>query len=131
MVRHMHRTSSHSGFTLLEVMVALAVFAVVSVALVGNSASTLRQAGIIQERTVATWIAEDELTKLRILPRDDENFPGVGTSRNVIEMASYEWDVETEVESTENDFVRRVTVRVYKETDDEPTAELIGFLGRY
>ena len=32
------------GFTLLEVMVALAVFAIVSVALVGNASSSLRQA---------------------------------------------------------------------------------------
>ena len=66
------------GFTLVEVMVALAVFAIVSVALVGNSMSTLRQAGIIQDRTLATWLAEDEITKLRMQPRSQENFHGLG-----------------------------------------------------
>lgn len=131
MARLNGRPMTERGFTLLEVMVALAVFAVVSVALVGNSASTIRQAGMIQERTVATWLAEDRMTGLRIVPRSDETFPGVGTEREIIEMAGVEWDVETEIESTENDDVRRVTVRVYRETNDEPTARLTGFLGRY
>ena len=119
------------GFTLIEVMVALAVFAVVSVALVGNSTSTLRQAGIIQDRTVATWLAEDELTTLRMRRRTEENFPDLGTNRDLVEIAGVEWDIETEIESTENDYVRRVTVRIYRDSAEEPTSELIGFLGRY
>ena len=119
------------GFTLIEVMVALAVFAVVSVALVGNSTSTLRQAGIIQGRTVATWLAEDELTTLRMRRRSEENFPDLGTNRELVEIAGVEWYIETEIESTENDYVRRVTVRIYRDSAEEPTSELIGFLGRY
>ena len=119
------------GFTLIEVMVALAVFAVVSVALVGNSTSTLRQAGIIQGRTVATWLAEDELTTLRMRRRTEENFPDLGTNRDLVEIAGVEWDIETEIESTENDYVRRVTVRIYRDSAEELTSELIGFLGRY
>ena len=119
------------GFTLIEVMVALAVFAVVSVALVGNSTSTLRQAGIIQGRTVATWLAEDELTTLRMRRRSEENFPAPGTNRELVEIAGVEWDIETEIESTENDYVRRVTVRIYRDSAEELTSELIGFLGRY
>ena len=119
------------GFTLIEVMVALAVFAVVSVALVGNSTSTLREAGIIQDRTVATWLAEDELTTLRMQRRSEENFPDLGTNRELVEIAGVEWYIETEIESTENDYVRRVTVRIYRDSAEEPTSELIGFLGRY
>ena len=119
------------GFTLIEVMVALAVFSVVSVALVRNSTSTLRQAGIIQDRTVATWLAEDELTTLRMQRRSEENFPDLGTNRELVEIAGVEWDIETEIESTENDYVRRVTVRIYRDSAEELTSELIGFLGRY
>ena len=33
--------------------------------------------------------------------------------------------------ATENDYVRRITVRVYRATETEPTSELVGFLGRY
>ena len=119
------------GFTLIEVMVSLAVFAIVSVALVGNSASTLRQASIIQDRTVATWLAEDQITTLRMRQRNEENFPGPGKDRLFMESAGVSWDIETEIEATENDYVRRVVVRVYRDSAEEPTSELIGFLGRH
>ena len=119
------------GFTLVEVMVALAVFAIVSVALVGNSMSTLRQAGIIQDRTLATWLAEDEITKLRLQPRNQENFPRPGTLRQTSEIGRVEWSIEIEIEESENDDIQRVTVRVYRATESEPTTELVGFLGRY
>ena len=119
------------GFTLIEVMVSLAVFAIVSVALVGNSTSTLRQASIIQDRTVATWLAEDQITTLRMRQRNDRNFPGPGKDRLFMESAGVSWDIETEIETTENDYVRRVVVRVYRDSAEEPVSELIGFLGRH
>ena len=128
---HGLKIMSGRGFTLIEVMVALAVFAIVSVALVGNSTSTLRQAGIIQDRTVATWLAEDQIAILRMRRRSEENFPVLGTYRVLLESAGVKWDIETEIESTENDYVRRVTVRVYRDSAQEATSELVGFLGRH
>jgi len=119
------------GFTLIEVMVALSVFAIVSVALVANSTSTIRQTGIIRERTVATWLAEDQITALRMRRRSEENFPVLGTNRVLLESAGVRWDIETEIESTENDYVRRVTVRVYRDSTQEVASELVGFLGRH
>ena len=119
------------GFTLLEVMVALAVFAIVSVALVGNASSSLRQAGAIRDHTVAWWLAENHMTSLRIQPRTEENFPRAGTGREVIEMDEGAWEIETRVETTENDFVRRITVAVYREQAEDPVAELTGVLGRH
>ena len=119
------------GFTLIEVMVALSVFAIVSVALVANSTSTIRQTGIIRERTVATWLAEDQITALRMRRRSEENFPVLGTNRALLESAGVRWDIESEIESTENDYVRRVTVRVYRDSTQEVASELVGFLGRH
>ena len=119
------------GFTLIEVMVALAVFAIVSVALVSNSISTLRQASIIQDRTVATWLAEDQITTLRMRQRNEESFPSAGKDRIFLESAGVSWAVEMNIETTENDYVRRVVVRVYRDSSEEPTTELVGFLGRY
>lgn len=123
--------SRSRGFTLVEVLVALVVFTVVSVALVRNASQSLRQAGQIREKTVAWWLAENEMTELRIQPRSDTEFPGAGVNRKVVETESISWEIETRIELTENDFVRRVTVQVYREEQDSPSAVLTGFLGRY
>ena len=120
-----------SGFTLIEVMVALVVFSVVSVALVKNTTTSLRQSGMIEDRTIAWWLAENEMTSLRMLPRSDADYPNSGTSREVVEMNDTSWDVETTVETTENDDVRRIVISVYRENQEVAKARLIGFLGRY
>ena len=119
------------GFTLIEVMVALAVFSVVSVALVKNTSTSLRLSGMIEDRTIAWWLAENKMTSLRMLPRTDDSYPNSGTSREVVEMDDTSWDVETTVETTENDYVRRIVISVYRENQEDARARLVGFLGRY
>jgi general secretion pathway protein I len=119
------------GFTLVEVMVALVVFSVVSVALVKNTTTSLRLSGMVEDRTIAWWLAENEMSSLRILPRSDDNYPNSGTSREVVEMGDISWDVETTVEATENDYVRRIVISVYRESQEDSKARLVGFLGRY
>jgi general secretion pathway protein I len=54
------RTRSTAGFTLIEIMIALAVFAVVSAALVRNAAVAVRQTGILEDRTLGIWVAEPD-----------------------------------------------------------------------
>lgn len=127
----MKRTSRFRGFTLVEVLVALVVFTVVSVALVRNATQSLKLAGAVRDKTVAMWLAENEMTELRLQPRSDAEFPGAGTDREVVETGELAWDVETRIDLTENDYMRRVTILVYPEDQDVPAATLTGFLGRY
>ncbi|NWA00387.1 type II secretion system minor pseudopilin GspI [Pseudomonas gingeri] len=54
------------GFTLLEVMVALAVFALLAAAVLSASQYVLRQAGMLQERLFASWLADNHLAELRL-----------------------------------------------------------------
>jgi general secretion pathway protein I len=121
-----------SGFTLLEIMIAVAVFAIVSAALVKNAALTVRQTRLIEEKTIAYWIAENQLTQIRAARRTADSFPGVGSDRLSVNMADRDWDVVVETTSTENEDVRRVEVSVYPEGDpDRAVASLTGFVGRY
>ena len=60
------RSRRAAGFTLLEVMIALAVFAVVSAALVRNAAVAVRQTTIIEDRSLGIWVAENQLSQMRI-----------------------------------------------------------------
>jgi len=121
-----------SGFTLIEVMIALAIFAIVSTTLIKNATQTVSQSRIIQERSMAQWIAESEMQTLRLQPRTQENFPSQGTNLISQVMGGREWQVEVDVRTTENALVRRVEITVFDEQDlDTPLANLSGFLGRY
>ena len=121
-----------SGFTLIEVMIALAIFAIVSTTLIKNATQTVSQSRIIQERSMAQWIGESEMQTLRLQPRTQENFPSQGTNLISQVMCGREWQVEVDVRTTENELVRRVEITGFDEQDlDTPLANLSGFLGRY
>jgi general secretion pathway protein I len=124
--------SRAQGFTLLEVMVALAIFAIASGALVKNATQTVKQTNQIQERTLAYWIAENQLSEIRSQPRTDESFPSPGSDRVNVVMADKDWELVVDYESTENPDVRRVSVSVYHPDNlDDYIVELVGFVGRY
>ncbi|NWE73800.1 type II secretion system minor pseudopilin GspI [Pseudomonas gingeri] len=54
------------GFTLLEVMLALAIFGLLAAAVLSASQYVLRQAGTLQERLFASWLADNQLAELRL-----------------------------------------------------------------
>lgn len=113
-------------------MIALAIFAVVSAALVRNASMSVRQTAIITERTLAWWVAENQLNEMRSLPRDPENYPAIGIKTLSVRMAQTDWEIQVDVKSTENENMRRVEISVFSDSDlDTPLANIHGFLGKY
>ncbi|MDA0790176.1 MAG: type II secretion system minor pseudopilin GspI [Proteobacteria bacterium] len=128
----MNRTNRRSGFTLIEIMVALAVFAIVATTLLRNAATSVSQSRQLKDRAVAQWIAENEIQRLRMLERTELTFPSSGLNRTTLMMADREWQIEVDISPTENDLVRRIEVSVRDEqSPDVVLADLTGFLGRY
>lgn len=80
------------GFTLLEVMVALTVFALIATTLSQTTASAVdNQLGI--ERTLfANWIAENEIIELRSV-----SWSEIKTGSKDIKMANQEWVISKNV----------------------------------
>lgn len=113
------------GFTLIEVLVALAVFAVAVTALVQAGAQRAENIGYLRDRTLASWIAADRITALRL----GQGWPDTGKDDGEVEMAGRTWYWETDVSKTPEAAVRRVDVAVRLERDGEPVSRLTGFLG--
>ena len=123
------RSRLQQGFTLIEVMVALAIFAVVSVALIRSATMGVRQATILENRTLAWWLAENEMTGLRLQPRSSSS---TGVRRKDASMAGRNWTIETRYKDTGNEALRQVEITVYISGEGHqpaPQAQLLGFLG--
>ena len=121
----MLRTKRHAGFTLLEVLVALAVLALALGTLIKVGADNANNAAYLRDKTFAHWIAMNRIAELRL----EEQWPATGTRRGDSEMGGREWHWEAEISDTSDKAIRRVEVAVFPfEERDSPLVLRIGFL---
>lgn len=104
-----------TGFSLLEVLVALAV---VGIALSAAMSATSRSAdnlSVLERRTLATWVAENQITNLRLELMRNLELPGdlSGEER----MAGRNWYWSAKVETTDDEMVNRMILSVSQNSD--------------
>lgn len=122
------------GFTLVELMVAMVIFAVLGFAVTSRVGELVSQTYSLERRSVAHWVAENHLVRMRLAAdRTDELIP-TGTDRERLVMGNRQWVVESEILDTVHPWLRRVEISVYESTpagEQGPIESLTGFLGRY
>ncbi len=117
------------GFTLLEVMVALAIVATALPALMMLITSQLQGAGFNREKTQAYWIAENQLTRIKMRKALVEQYNIPDTESGNIERGGVRWYWELEAEDTEVEGFLRLDVRVALDSSKDNTlATLSGFI---
>jgi general secretion pathway protein I len=117
------------GFTLLEVMVALAVIAMALAAAQSAITSNIYNASGLQQRTYAHWVAMNKLAEMQIA----NQWPATKTTKGSSLMAKQEWYWSTKVTKTPDgfDLIRKVDIAVRLNEDDESSLiTLTGFVGR-
>jgi general secretion pathway protein I len=120
------------GFTLIELLIAVAVFAVVATTVYTRSGESIRQLGALEERTLALWVADNELAMLRVSRLNSDSPMPTGTVGRQVTMAGREWRVDVKVTDTTNPWLRRADILVaHAESPEEPLQSLTGFIGRY
>lgn len=80
----------NNGFTLLEVMIALTIFALIATTLSQSASITVDNQIHIERKLLATWIAENQVIELRSL-----SFNNIVTSKKEVEFADRQWIVNT------------------------------------
>ena len=104
-----NRSTGQQGFTLLEVMIALAIVATVLIALIGLQGRTIRLADRQQTITEATLLAQERMTEIEIAAARGESLRE-GTGSFDDPFTDYRWQVR--FEPTPLTSVRMVTVDV-------------------
>lgn len=123
---HSRRLATARGFTLLEVMVALAVIAFALVGLLGLQARNVKMIARGQNLTRATLLARELISQIQV-EVDTKGFQGLGDSQGVFEgYPGYRW--EREVLTTGLDELREVIVRVIWDERTPNACQLIYFV---
>lgn len=115
------------GFTLLEVMVALAIFAVSALVILQQSSLSVSQQTELEEKTFALWVAENQIDRLRLT----HQWPDTGTSESEATIPQRNWLVQQEITQTANPSLRKIIVTVSKRDADDPLVTLQGFTGEH
>ena len=118
------RNKSVFGFTLIELVVALAVLAIGMTAVLHASSQAGYAGAFLKQKTVAHWVASNQAAELSI----NRQWPDPGVITGTETMAEQTWRWEAEVQSTAVPELRLVTIRV--SLDDEEMASLVTFLGK-
>lgn len=124
MTRVSRRKHSH-GFTLLEVMIALAILAVGLAAVVRTTSSAVGNAVYLRESTLAHWVAMNKIAEVQL----QKDWPPVGVTKGTADFASHEWLWESSIIETEEPKVHRIDVSVYaNKGEKEPLAKLVAYV---
>ena len=118
---------SAGGFTLIEVLVALIVVGLGMLAVIQTVSQTANNTSYIRDKTIAHWIAMNQLTQVRLQP----GAPPIDKSSDELEMAGRKWRWTMEVKQTPVESIRRIEVSVRPSDAPEKSslAYISGFYG--
>lgn len=115
------------GFTLLEVLIALAVLALAMGAVIKAASDYTGNQAYLRDRTMAMWVARNVLVQFQV----EGEWLSVGERKGSQEMGNREWRWLTRISQTEESELRRLDVEVYpvdSDDDEHPVSVLSGFL---
>ena len=122
------------GFTLLEMLIALAVIAVVGLTVSSAVGNVAAQTYTLEQRLVANWVAENHLARARLSRIGTTDAMPTGRETERVRMSGRDWVLHRNITETTHPWLRRVEVQVYQVVDGDEIGPLditVGFIGRY
>ncbi|MBX2808985.1 MAG: type II secretion system minor pseudopilin GspI [Cellvibrionaceae bacterium] len=104
------------GFTLVEVLVAVAVLGFTIPAVMSLMMQQTDSAGTLRDKTIAHWIAENKVTELRLQHHLSGQLLN-REQRDSVDMAGVQWQQTVAIEQTLGGALVRYRVQVGRDVD--------------
>ena len=106
----------HQGFTLIEVLIALAIVSIAMTAIIKAATQNIRGTNYLQDKTIALWVGQQVLNEARVglltLPENSNK------QNEKTMMLGQDWYWQAVQEETPNSHIQKITVTVFKREDD-------------
>jgi general secretion pathway protein I len=122
------------GFTLVEMLVAVVIIAVVGIAVSTAIGGVANQTYSLERRTLAHWVGQNQVNRLRMQQRGENKVIAEGKDSVRVLMGDRDWEVVTQIKATDSPLMRRVEIEVFELLDGDRTGPfdvLIAFVGRH
>ena len=110
------------GFTLIEVMLAMAVFSIAGIAILGTADTNARNLGYLESKIIASWVASNQLVEASL----DKSWPPKNNKKGKVEMAGQEWLWQQKIIKTTDNDMRAIVMEV--RLDEKDPAALTSFM---
>lgn len=117
------RHNAPRGFTLVEVLVALAILSIALSAVLFSMGQAVDTTIGLRSRTLALWVAE-ERANIHLLRRE---WPAVNDSEGTTEFGGQRWKWREQVSTTPVEELRRMDIEVSLPDSDHVLAKLAVF----
>lgn len=109
------QSNKTSGFTLIEVMLAMAVFAIAGVALLSAATNNARNISYLEDKMFANWVASNQLVATHLV----KTWPPKNNLKGEIELGGRVWFWHQKVVKTTDKNMRQIVMEIRLKANDE------------
>ena len=112
------------GFTLIEIIIAMAIVAIAILSIANAMNQHTKVAGELEKRVIASWVAANVAAETRHSSKTDRI--KLGSSSDIIDMGGHKWRASSHISRTdvENVFLLKVEVKDERARQDNDYATL-------